>query len=592
MAEEDKNSSPLDEGTEIIAHTAQTAYATTAAVAAGGTAAGMAAGTALAGPLGTVIGALVSNKTVWKILVSIFLFCFLWMFIIANMIGIIFSYLGFANADSYANEAQSTQLTNIRDRVEEVLQQEDYKKEILKIINQKHKAVLKEIDQDKAEKYAGHELVVVDEYETKLKRNLGYYLAVLMMENEDNSTVFSFLGYANSLGIDMSTNLSSPYDSFFYEAAQTYNVPAALLIAMGKVESDFNPNVVSGAGASGIMQLMPSTAASLGVSNVFDPRENIMGGAKYVSQLIEQFKGYSNGLELAIAGYNAGPGAVMKYGYQIPPYAETQAYVKKVLGYVEIQQHQTSTSSSSAKDAQKSDADTEKLQTSYELLKESVEKHLDSFFDWSVTDERKGEATETIYCMEVNGKRDMIQETAKTSERLTDKLRRLTLEIVVNPKEYEKYKEDLVLIHGIGLEYKDEILRVSAPVLIPHRKDCYTDYLYKPLHTAFRNWCMQRAEEKLEIPTYTNCTICFVHVYDETLPLARVRDHDNYEEKHVQDIITNFFLQSDSGLYTNTCHVTRMGEEDRTLLYVMDSSKFPAWISDFGKETGIEKNHE
>ena len=64
MAEEDKNSSPLDEGTEIIAHTAQTAYATTAAVAAGGTAAGMAAGTALAGPLGTVIGALVSNKTV------------------------------------------------------------------------------------------------------------------------------------------------------------------------------------------------------------------------------------------------------------------------------------------------------------------------------------------------------------------------------------------------------------------------------------------------------------------------------------------------------------------------------------------------
>ena len=130
MTEEDKNSSPLDEGTEIIAHTAQTAYATTAAVAAGGTAAGMAAGTALAGPLGTVVGALVSNKTVWKILISIFLFCFLWMFTIANMIGIIFSYLGFANADSYANEAQSTQLTNIRDRVEEVLQQEDYKKEI------------------------------------------------------------------------------------------------------------------------------------------------------------------------------------------------------------------------------------------------------------------------------------------------------------------------------------------------------------------------------------------------------------------------------------------------------------------------------
>ena len=77
--------------------------------------------------------------------------------------------------------------------------------------------------------------------------------------------------------------------------------------------------------------------------------------------------------------------------------------------------------------------------------------------------------------------------------------------------------------------------------------------------------------------------------YDETLPLARVRDHDNYEEKHVQDIITNFFLRSDSGLYTNTCHVTRMGEEDRTLLYVMDSSKFPEWISDLAKKQVSKK---
>ena len=115
---------------KLLHITAQTAYATTAAVAAGGTAAGMAAGTALAGPLGTVIGVdWYQNKTSLENTRSYFpCFVFLWMFIIANMIGIIFSYLGFANADSYANEAQSTQLTNIRDRVEEVLQQEDYKK--------------------------------------------------------------------------------------------------------------------------------------------------------------------------------------------------------------------------------------------------------------------------------------------------------------------------------------------------------------------------------------------------------------------------------------------------------------------------------
>ncbi|MFR8222677.1 MAG: lytic transglycosylase domain-containing protein [Blautia faecis] len=82
---------------------------------------------------------------------------------------------------------------------------------------------------------------------------------------------------------------------------------------------------------------MPETAASLGVSNPYDPYQNIMGGAKFISQLVEQFKGYSNGLELAIAGYNAGPYAVIKYGYQVPPYSETQAYVKKVLGYMQIQ---------------------------------------------------------------------------------------------------------------------------------------------------------------------------------------------------------------------------------------------------------------
>lgn len=142
------------------------------------------------------------------------------------------------------------------------------------------------------------------------------------------------------------------------------------------------------------------------------------------------------------------------------------------------------------------------------------------------------------------------------------------------------------------LEYKDEILRVSAPVLIPHRKDCYTDYLYKPLHTAFRNWCMQRAERSWKFRHIQIVRFVLYMFMMKHFLLARVRDHDNYEEKHVQDIITNFFLRSDSGLYTNTCHVTRMGEEDRTLLYVMDSSKFPAWISDFGKETGIEKNHE
>lgn len=352
----------------------QPIYAVSAAAKGGMAAAGAATGTALAGPLGALT--LVSSKTFWKAIAGIFLFLFLWMFIIVNLIGIILSYLGFADADSFANEAQSAQLSNLRVRVEEVLGQEEYAKSILAVIEAERDRKLEEIRADQAEHYAEYELVVVDEYETRLKRNISYYLAVMMMEQCDSGAVDSFLGYSNSLGLDMSTNLSSPYDAIFQEAARTYNVPAALLIAMAKVESGFNPNAVSGAGAIGVMQLMPATAAGLGVSDPYDPRQNIMGGAKYIAQNIEQFKNHSNGLELAVAAYNAGPNAVIKYGYQIPPYTETQEYVKKVLGYVEIQERRTGTSTETEGAGQPDEG----LKKAYEVLKDAVEKNLDGFF--------------------------------------------------------------------------------------------------------------------------------------------------------------------------------------------------------------------
>lgn len=104
MQENGTDSSPLENSVNIAAHTAQAAYAVSAAAQGGMAAAGAATGTALAGPLGTVVGALVSSKIFWKIVVGIFLFLFLWMFIIANLIGIILTFLGFADADSFANE--------------------------------------------------------------------------------------------------------------------------------------------------------------------------------------------------------------------------------------------------------------------------------------------------------------------------------------------------------------------------------------------------------------------------------------------------------------------------------------------------------
>jgi peptidoglycan DL-endopeptidase CwlO len=116
-----------------------------------------------------------------------------------------------------------------------------------------------------------------------------------------------------------------PYADVFVRAGNKYGVSPKLLAAVARVESDYNPNAISKAGARGIMQLMPSTARGLGVHDAFNPEQAIFGGAKLLAKNLHEFKS----LPLALAAYNAGGGAVHKYG-GIPPYAETQAYVPKV----------------------------------------------------------------------------------------------------------------------------------------------------------------------------------------------------------------------------------------------------------------------
>lgn len=129
---------------------------------------------------------------------------------------------------------------------------------------------------------------------------------------------------------DVYENTAESMDVIFEEAASTYGVSVDLLKAVAKAESNFNPSAVSHAGAIGVMQLMPATASSLGVADPFDARQNIMGGAKYLKSNLEK---YGGDVSLALAAYNAGPGSVAKYG-GIPPYAETQNYVKKVTSYM------------------------------------------------------------------------------------------------------------------------------------------------------------------------------------------------------------------------------------------------------------------
>ena len=121
----------------------------------------------------------------------------------------------------------------------------------------------------------------------------------------------------------------SELESYFKEAAEKYNVDVNLLKAIAKAESNFNPNAVSSAGALGIMQLMPSTASSLGISNAYNAKANIMGGAQVIAA---NLKKYNGDVSLALAAYNAGSGNVDKYG-GIPPFKETQNYVKKVMNY-------------------------------------------------------------------------------------------------------------------------------------------------------------------------------------------------------------------------------------------------------------------
>ncbi|RZU50460.1 cell wall-associated NlpC family hydrolase [Krasilnikovia cinnamomea] len=116
-----------------------------------------------------------------------------------------------------------------------------------------------------------------------------------------------------------------PYADLFLKAGAKYHVSPELLAAVAKVESSYNPKAVSPAGAQGLMQLMPATARGLGVRNSFDPAQAVDGAAKLLANHLKEFKS----LPLALAAYNAGGGAVHKYG-GIPPFAETQAYVPKV----------------------------------------------------------------------------------------------------------------------------------------------------------------------------------------------------------------------------------------------------------------------
>jgi soluble lytic murein transglycosylase-like protein len=127
---------------------------------------------------------------------------------------------------------------------------------------------------------------------------------------------------------DRSPERFTRYDAHILEASELYKIPAPLIRAVIKVESDYDPRVVSAFDAKGLMQLMPEVEEEMGVEDVFDPRENILGGTRLLRVLANRYDG---DLVLTIAGYHAGMGSLAKYGNTVPPYANTRRYLKMVL---------------------------------------------------------------------------------------------------------------------------------------------------------------------------------------------------------------------------------------------------------------------
>jgi hypothetical protein len=130
-----------------------------------------------------------------------------------------------------------------------------------------------------------------------------------------------------SKSLDGFTTGDAKIDSFIVESGARNGVDPVLIYSIMHQESSFKKGAISPKGARGLMQLMPGTAARFGVTNIFDPRQNIEGGARYMRFLLDAFDG---DVALALAGYNAGEGAVLKYGRRVPPYHETQEYVRRI----------------------------------------------------------------------------------------------------------------------------------------------------------------------------------------------------------------------------------------------------------------------
>lgn len=159
--------------------------------------------------------------------------------------------------------------------------------------------------------------------------NSRYVVAVSdgLSTREAPTPTLSTLAMGTSTHLKGFTTGNPSHDSFIVDSSRRYGIDPLLIYSQMHQESSFKINATSYKGASGLMQLMPATARRFGVTKIYDPQQNIDAGVKYMRWLLDTFRG---DVVLALAGYNAGEGAVMKYGWNVPPYRETQEYVRRI----------------------------------------------------------------------------------------------------------------------------------------------------------------------------------------------------------------------------------------------------------------------
>ena len=190
-----------------------------------------------------------------------------------------------------------------------------------------------------------------------------------------------------------------------------------------------------------------------------------------------------------------------------------------------------------------------------------------------------GEAKELALCegncLLYRYREESVLAAAELSEKLTGRLRELAADCVTEPKLLLDYQGRQEKLHSIYVCYQNGILEVRIPVLLPHRKSNYVDFLDRPLAVSLRNWCSKQRERGEAVPAFARASLCFVHGYLEG---GRVRDHDNVEAKHIQDVLALFFLQGDDGMHLDLYHTSEVTGQNRTILYLMEREKFPEWV--------------